>query len=332
MEKSSSSKLISFYNSPNKKNWSGRIPESGLRNQYWHQLIQTQDLNKYQFDNSKKNICLLGYACDEGVRRNLGRVGAVEAPEKIRQRLAKLPWHFDKNIRVTDIGDFRCKNKNMESTQQQLGDGVFQLLQKKTFPILLGGGHDIAFGHFLGIHKWMKTTHKKKLSIINFDAHFDLRKVYKAPNSGTPFYQICELLKKEKRDFDYTVIGIQKQSNTQELFDFAKKNKVNYYLSEDVVLKNSAYLKKELKKKIKDTEALYITIDIDCFSSIYAQGVSAPSPFGLDPMIVLDMLQFLVQTKKVVSLDFAEFNPKYDSHQLTEHLVARMIDKIIDFL
>ncbi len=44
------------------------------------------------------------------------------------------------------------------------------------YPIVLGGGHEIAFGHYCGIKDYNASIDRKdKLGIINFDAHFDLR-------------------------------------------------------------------------------------------------------------------------------------------------------------
>ena len=63
----------------------------------------------------------------------------------------------------------------MESCQIALCTTISCLISRQIFPIVIGGGHDIAYGNFNGIKKALKGKQKNKIGIINFDAHFDLR-------------------------------------------------------------------------------------------------------------------------------------------------------------
>ena len=76
-------------------------------------------------------------------------------------------------------------------------------------------------------------------------------------------------------------------------------------------------------------DALYLTIDLDGFSSAYAPGVSAPSPMGFSPAFAFKILHFLMQTQKVVAVDIAELNPRYDRDQSTAVLAARIADAVV---
>ena len=61
--------------------WQGRVdPEAdALR---WHQCIRPLSAAR------ESGVALLGFACDEGVRRNHGRIGAAGGPQAIRRALA----------------------------------------------------------------------------------------------------------------------------------------------------------------------------------------------------------------------------------------------------
>ena len=67
----------------------------------------------------------------------------------------------------------------------------------------------------------------------------------------------------------------------------------------------------------------------DAFSSAYAPGVSAPSPFGLTPEFGLKVLEYLFASKKVISADIAEMNPTYDLDDCSATLVARLVDYMV---
>ncbi|NVK53486.1 MAG: arginase family protein, partial [Flavobacteriaceae bacterium] len=159
------------------------------------------------------------------------------------------------------------------------------------------------------------------------DAHFDLRPVEKKTNSGTPFNQILN----EFENVNYFAIGIQRQANTKELFEIAKNNKVDYAINYDCESSKEELnaLKDRLQSIINDSDYLYITIDLDGFSSAYAPGVSAPSPLGFTPYFVFKVLRFLFDTNKVISCDIAELNPTLDRDNLTANLAAKLVDFMV---
>ena len=313
-----------YYRSPQEKLWKGRQTRPELGNQYWYQEVELMDINVLE-DKLRPNVALLGYACDEGVRRNRGRVGAKEGANAIRQQLAKFSYHHAVKG-IADIGDIVCDDKELETCQEELSKVVSELVSNSIFPILMGGGHDIAYGHFKGIHKTLEKTAKPKVGIINFDAHFDLRPVESEANSGTPFYQI---LKEHNDTVDYFAIGIQQQVNTKELFDIAKENKVEYLLNYECNIKNVEAVIQRLKPFVDNNDWLYITIDMDGFSSAYAPGVSAPSPMGFTPNFVIHILKYLLNSGKVISCDIAELNPILDQDNTTAKLAAILVDSIV---
>ena len=196
--------------------YSGRA--SKLNNQYWHQEIAVAHIEDAS---SKKNIDigLVGYVCDEGVKRNQGRIGARKGPKSIRNKLGKLPIHHT-GKKIIDFGDVICLDNNLEDCQKALSKAISKLIKQDVLPIAIGGGHDIAYANFNGIKDAIKNISKNKIGILNFDAHFDLRTVETAPSSGTPFNQILS----ENDTVSYFAIGIQQQSNTKELFEIAEKH------------------------------------------------------------------------------------------------------------
>lgn len=314
---------------PERNNWEGRktVPEMGI--QYWHQLIDLQNAQKLESSDLRESIALLGYASDAGVKRNSGRPGARKGPEFLRKRLAKLPVHFDFK-RVIDLGDIESIDEEMESCQEMLSKMITELLKMKIFPIVIGGGHDLAYGHFKGIANYLKKSGNKNIGILNFDAHFDLRPVKGKSNSGTPFNQILSEFRDGSIETEYFAIGIQKQSNTRELFQIAKNFEADFtiYNEHESLVVEPESLKKRLNPFIKRNDFIYVTVDMDGFSSAYAPGVSAPSPLGFTPDFIFNMLSFLFSTGKVISLDIAELNPEYDRDNITALLAAQLVDYV----
>jgi Arginase/agmatinase/formimionoglutamate hydrolase, arginase family len=95
---------------------------------------------------------IIGYACDIGVKRNKGRIGAQQGPKAIRQQLGKLPVHFS-NTTITDFGTITAIDNSLEDCQTGLSYAITKLIKNNTIPIALGGGHDMAYANFNGIKK-----------------------------------------------------------------------------------------------------------------------------------------------------------------------------------
>jgi len=313
------------YQAPLPQLWKGRATAPKLGVQYWYQQVQLLDLEKESETDAVPHVALLGYACDEGVRRNKGRIGAAHGPDAIRKQLTRLAFHHD-SLSISDYGNLLCADGNLEDCQKALSVLTEQLLAQGSFPIVLGGGHDVAYGHFVGIHNALQQKGSSRIGIINFDAHFDLRPVEDKPHSGTPFNQI---LSEYRSTTEYFALGIQQPANTQELFAIAKEKKVNYLFNDVCENINYELVTSKLNAFIERNDALYLTIDLDGFSSAYAPGVSAPSPLGFSPAFAFKILHFLMQTQKVVAVDIAELNPRYDRDQSTAVLAARVVDAVV---
>ena len=187
--------------------WTGRISDQKL---YMHEKVVCIEINEFVPEKNSKTIALIGYACDEGVKRNQGRIGAEKGPDAIRKSLGRFPNHLHTETQFIDFGNILCTDSNLEKTQSLFAEKIKDLLGKNIFPIVLGGGHDVAFGHYNGIKKHIGD---KKVGIINFDAHFDLRSNINENTSGTPFYQIAKDAIEQQSNFNYLCLGIRKDAN-----------------------------------------------------------------------------------------------------------------------
>jgi len=311
---------MAVINKPNPENWIGRKSDQ--------QLCLHEKVKFDAIDNIAENtIAILGYACDEGVKRNQGRVGAAAGPDTIRRQLGKMPNHLDAEVKFVDCGNVECGNGDMEAAQSMLEQKVLQLLGQKVFPILIGGGHDIAYGHYNGISKYIGTN--ETVGIINFDAHFDLRSNENGNNSGTPFFQIAEDCKENGSVFKYFCLGIRKDANDKTLFKTANDLGVDYIENKGFSKEYAKAIVMKLLDFIQKVDYIYLTIDMDGFSSAYAPGVSAPSPLGFRPKIVLETLEIVIQSKKLISMDIAEMNPTYDIDNQTAKLAASLIHHVM---
>lgn len=322
------------YKLTDKEVWFGRIDSNINFDAFrWHQWVKNIDLRKNNLSkyNGKLAFAFIGYCCDEGIKRNKGRTGAAKGPDSIRKELANLPCSFTDEVELFDAGNIFCGNCTLEESQVLLSQAITKILDMNIFPIVLGGGHEIAFGHYNGILDYLTQYNAKpNIGIINFDAHFDIRPYSDGGSSGTAFRQISDLSKQRGLKYSYFCIGVQKHSNTIDLFKTAQKLGVNYVLAKDLTNNNDSSLFERLDDFIKLQDHIYITICCDVFSSAYAPGVSAAQPLGLDPEKVLKLIKYIIKSNKVVSVDIAEVAPRFDQDNITASLASVLIFAIVN--
>jgi len=323
--------IMKYYKITNKDIWQGRVDDPVDRDSFrWHQVVEPVDLSDPNLrvpEKGKTGFCFLGFCSDEGVVRNLGRPGTVKAPDSIRKEMANLPCYFGKDTVLYDAGNIYC-GEDLEEGLEVLSVCIELILSANLFPVVLGGGHEIAFGHYNGLLKHLPDN--IKTGIINLDAHFDLRPYDKGISSGCMFLKLADQCKNSQRDFCYYCLGIQRYSNTPSLFRKADSIGAGYIPATDIKDSDISKVFAGINNFISGKDHIYLTICADVFSSAYAPGVSAPQPFGLHPEIVLKLIKHIISSGKVISCDIAEVSPRFDEDNRTSKLAAVTIFAIIN--
>ncbi len=326
--------MLSHYRRSDMDVWTGRIDSTNDSDGFRiHQVVRPLDLNTWKpqpREPGSRLFCLLGFACDAGVARNQGRRGAVEGPAFIRKALANLPAAFPPEAALYDAGDIFCDNEDLEEAQQALAEAVSHLLDLGMMPLLLGGGHEAAYGHYHGIFSHAKQENpSSRIGIINFDAHFDLRSYPEGGHSGSSFLQIADECRASGIDFSYMVLGIQPSGNSKALFQTANDLGVEYVLAEDMGPQNQDGIREAIRSYAQRHDLLYLTLCMDMFAAAAAPGVSAPQPLGMAPQSVLPMIREVIKSEKVISLEIAEVSPPLDMEQRTSKLAAALIWELL---
>ncbi|WP_106496340.1 formimidoylglutamase [Lentibacillus sp. Marseille-P4043] len=308
--------MVTIYKLSNTNLWSGRIDGVDATDLRFHQIVQLQTMDT--ITKNEPAFAMIGFASDEGVRRNKGRIGARLAPDEIRKQLAKLPYNLNHDRKVFDYGDVICENDQLEKAQAELGENVHKLLLHSTIPIILGGGHETLYGHYVGARTYAGDD--KTIGIINIDAHFDLRSDA-LPSSGTMFRQILQ----NDDNAGYLCLGIQRFGNTTALFETAAEYNCQYVLEENMNLMNIQNTFEKIDEFAEKYDYIIMTLCTDSIMASAAPGVSAPSPLGLDPKIVKKLLTYTAAKENTISFDISEVNPKVDEDNKTVRLAAYLV-------
>jgi formiminoglutamase len=178
---------------------------------------------------------------------------------------------------------------------------------------MLGGGHETAFGHFLGyVHAG------RDVAALNFDAHPDVRPLVEGHgHSGSQFRQA--ILHESNRCAQYTVAGLQPHSVAASHLAFVRdhggRTVFRHELTTEVIDRLYA-------AKAGRASAMMATFDTDVVDQSLAPGVSAPSTGGLTTDLWLHAAYRAGSSPHVLSIDISEMNPRFDRDGQTARLIA----------
>ena len=221
-----------------------------------------------------------------------------------------------KKIGIKTLKPFKI-NKNIKKAINQIAEINKKIIDKKLFPIILGGEHSITPGC---IKPFVRKY--KKLTLLHFDAHADLRESY----AGEKFSHASAI----KRCIDHkniSVVSFGIRNISAEEIAVLKKNKkrINIYWAKD---KKKWDLKK-FKKQIKDKD-VYITFDVDGLDSSIMPATGTPEPGGIFWDEALEILRIACKNSRIVGADVNELAPikGFNSYNF---LVAKLVYKILSY-
>jgi len=240
-------------------------------------------------------------------------IKASHQVELFDEDLNKEPY---KNIGIKTLLPFTIK-KNIIDALKQIENINKLLLDKKKFPLVLGGEHSLTTG---AIRPFVKKF--GKIYLLHFDAHADLRSSY----NGNKFSHASAIRRcLDNPNVNVISFGIRNISLNE--IPFLKKNKkrIKIFWAKDKLKWNLNKFKKIIKNK-----KVYITFDVDGFDSSLMPATGTPEPGGLFWDETIKIIKIAAQSSDIVGADINELSPikGFDSYNF---LAAKLAYKIISY-
>lgn len=226
-------------------------------------------------------------------------------------------WETDiQDLRVRDLGDIGGHLTDVSVAHGKIEAAIKGALTvgPRFVPIIVGGDHSITAPAVRG---FCAANPGKKVGVINFDAHFDVRNFEWGPHNGTPFRAIVE------GDIgisgkNVVEIGIHGFMNAAPYHQWARDNGLTIISGRQVQQRGMQDCVGEALQVAGDgTDLIYVSVDIDCLAYPWAIGTSASSPEGLSAWQLLEGMFLCGQHPKVAALDVVEIDPTRDVKDLT---------------
>lgn len=264
---------------------------------------------------------VLGFPDDEGISLTGGRVGASEAPDRIRKYFYKLtPEALNlQKFSLEDLGNMTLDGSL--SDRHERGRNIIHKISQKKHWISLGGGHDYGYCDTTG---FLQTFKEQKPLVVNFDAHLDVRSTDKGLNSGTPFYR---LINEYGSQCTFVEIGLQPQCNSPHHARWLQERGGKILWRDQITAEG---VEEALQQLVPLTiHPAFISVDIDSLSSALAPGCSQSWGSGLEWKEFTRAFDFLIESFDVRGLGIYEVSPRLDIDDQTSKIAAVIMHRFI---
>ena len=273
--------------------------------------------NKFNF---KEKVIVIPFGLEKtvsygGGTRN-GPKEIIKASHQVELYDEELNCEPFKKIGIKTLKPFKIE-KNVKKALSVISKINQSILEKKLFPMTLGGEHSITPGCIAPFTKKFKN-----ICLLHFDAHADLRDSY----NGEKFSHASAI----RRCLDYpnvSVISFGIRNISKEEIPFLKRNskRIKIFWAKD----KSKWDLNKFKRLIKNKN-VYITFDVDGLDSGIMPATGTPEPGGMFWDETLNILKIAAKNSNIVGADLNELSPikGFNSYNF---LAAKLVYKILSY-
>lgn len=310
------------------------------------QVIESAPNIEERIRKSNALFVIAGIPEDIGIKGNLGVGGADTAWHPFLQSFLNTQsndfLHGDEILLLgqfdfSEINELIEKNsvnyeekiKAYRQATAIIDDEVEQLVgiitRNNKIPVIIGGGHNNAYGCIKGAAKGLYAAGLlpiSEINAINLDAHADYRPL-EGRHSGNSFRYAEEDGYLEK----YCIIGLHENYLTQNMWlDIANNPFIDFITFEDIFIHEKRTFRQALAHACSFTEFNYcgIELDLDSIENVLS---SAFTPVGISPVHARQYVQYAAQNSNVAYLHICE-----GATQLSDNRKSPATGKLISYI
>lgn len=269
-------------------------------------------------------------------KSSISHSGASFTPDTIRHMLSSYTTysvHTDvdlSSIRLFDAGNVGMHVTDIEESQRRIRKAASAVLgsYEPNCTFFLGGDHSVTCPLVQGIYDsfLLKRDKDRRIGIIQFDAHHDLRfRDQGGPSNGTPFRGLLE--SESIQGNELIQLGIRDFSNGKTYTEYAHQQNISLYTMQDIEQNGIIHCLSNALQHLKNQgiDWIYVSLDMDVMDQAFAPGCPAIGPGGMDTRELLHAIRYLAKQNEVKALDIVEIDPTLDVRDMTSRLAAQVL-------
>jgi agmatinase len=219
-------------------------------------------------------------------------------------------------VTMADCGNVPIVPSDAERNFWRITRAVRRIVSRGPLLVVVGGDHAITSAVVRGFDSF------DHIDMVHFDAHLD----FGDHAQGIPWVNGSPIRRCSEFSWvrDITQIGIRAAKSREPVT--AARERGNRILTSDRFREVGPEASIAV---VPESDALYVTIDVDVLDPTVCPGTGAPEPGGLTYLEMRSALRALARRGKIVGIDVVEISPPLDPTGLTSKTASRLI---IDFL
>ena len=196
------------------------------------------------------------------------------------------------DIGIGTLGDYSVDVSSPEAAVHQVYSRCAAVHESNQRPFVLGGEHSVSSGA-------VRAAFEKhgKLSILQIDAHLDLRESYQ----GSQWSHACVA----RRMLEYgTIVPVGVRVACPEELSCVDQEGIRPFWASDLEKVSRGQWVENVLEHL--TSPVYVTVDVDGFDPSVFRATGTPVPGGLSWYDVLTLLREVGQQRRVVGCDVVE--------------------------
>jgi agmatinase len=243
--------------------------------------------------------------------------GSDKGPEALLEASANMElYDIETNSEPYRIGIHTAapvtSNSSPEAMVEESKKRAIEILNNDKFLVTIGGEHSVSIGIIQAFAEKFE-----KLSVIQIDAHADLREEYE----GSPNNHAC-VMARAKELCPIVQIGIR----SMDIEENKNLNHSRVFWGHQIT-HNDSWMEEAIDML---TENVYLTIDLDGLDPSILPSTGTPEPGGLLWYQTLKFLKKLTDRKKLVGFDVVELCPS-PSEKSSDFVAAKLVYKILAY-
>jgi arginase family enzyme len=225
---------------------------------------------------------------------------------------------FFEDFGLVDVGDVPVIPANAQRSRDAIEDYVGRILDAGALPLVCGGDHSCPIPSSRALTS--RTT--GKVGYLHVDTHMDA-----APDMQGELYTnwstVSRIVEDKKvNPENVALVGIHGVLNPKEQHEFVRDNGIGLYETRTIIERGiESVMAEALERVANDTDAFYVSWDVDVIDCSAAPGTNGPEPGGLTTREALKAAEMIGAARPNV-FDVCEYLPWADPTGVTGRLIC----------
>ena len=257
---------------------------------------------------------------------SISRTGANYGPRGIREISSQFltynaTWDFDlvDALNPVDCGDCDVVLANAAKTFERAERDIGEVLAAGAIPATLGGDHSVTIPAVRAVRAKFSNP-----GLVLIDTHLDTA----LDVGGEELNHCCPITRAVDAGFDpgkIALLAISGWMNPRTELRYCREHGITVIWLEEIWERGvKDTLERALEVAGRDTDGIYLSVDVDALDAAYAPGTCVPTPGGLTNRELLELVRG-VAGHGLVGVDVVEAAPSLEATSATAGIAGRVI-------